>query len=790
MQRIPTTICAALTLITRALLACVLVAVVCVAPAFAQHPPTIGYMYPPGGRAGETVEVTLGGYDWTPDMETFVHDPRVKIEIIGTPSSIIVPEPPYWFGKKARRPPFLLPRETKARITISKDAPPGIIRWQVANANGASPPGFLVIGTNREVIEADDRTTAQQLESLPVTVSGQIKKIEEVDRFRFAASKTGPISLSLCARKIGSMLNAVLEVYNDGGDLVASAADTAGRDTAITFVGIAKQEYTVHVYDLDFRGNRAFTYRLNFSEGPRVVAAIPPVGRRGETRDVEFIGYGIASGQAKLESVVQRVTFPSDKEQATFAFPLQTKFGTAEPFELCMSDLAEVVRTTEETMAIPTLPAAITGVLKNKFGEHRYRFSAIKGDQLSLQIWAAKFGSPLDVSLAVYDATGKQVANNDDIPGSTDAALQFAAKADAEYEIGVTDVSGSSGSPAAVYRLTAKRTAPSFTFAAPELLNVPVGGTGKIALKVIRSAGFKDAIALSIVGLPDGVTAPEDLEIPASKTSLSIELTVAKEAAAAAALVRIVGEAKLADESIRFESNQMLVATTITPPFTIDAEGKDDVTKWPRGTTFPAPVLIERNEGFTDEIVLEMTSKQGRVRQGITGPELVVPNGVKRILYPVTLPEWLETTRTSRMVVNGVAKVADAKGNVRYSVVKQKTRMGFLPTGALLKLAAEVTEYSTTNPNTNQTIPVPLSISRSNQLTAPARIELMANANEAKFFSAEVIAASPDQTQLNFLIKLAADLPQGEYELRIRATVMQNENLPVVAETTILVQHP
>lgn len=42
---------------------------------FGQHPPGIGYMFPPGGQAGQTVEVVLGGYDWTPDMQLFAHDP-------------------------------------------------------------------------------------------------------------------------------------------------------------------------------------------------------------------------------------------------------------------------------------------------------------------------------------------------------------------------------------------------------------------------------------------------------------------------------------------------------------------------------------------------------------------------------------------------------------------------------------------------------------------------------------------------------------------------------------------
>src|SRR5689334_2277077 len=68
----------------------------------AQLAPEIGYMHPAGGSAGQTVEVTLGGYDWTPDMQIFVHDPRVKLEIIGPPSPVLVAPPPYWFEAKGR----------------------------------------------------------------------------------------------------------------------------------------------------------------------------------------------------------------------------------------------------------------------------------------------------------------------------------------------------------------------------------------------------------------------------------------------------------------------------------------------------------------------------------------------------------------------------------------------------------------------------------------------------------------------------------------------------------------
>ena len=748
----------------------------------AQHAPAIGYIFPPGGQAGKTVDVVLGGYDWTPDMQVFVHDPRIKLDITGNPGPVIVPEPPYWFGKKARRGPFPLPRETKARLTIPADVEPGVVKWQAANANGATASGRFVVSDTPEITEVDGRQNSQRLDSLPVTVSGQIKHIEEVDRYAISVPKSGLVTCELCARKIGSILNAAIEVHDENGNPVADAADTAGVDCALTFRADANKNYTISVYDVDFRGNRSFVYRLAVTQGPRVVATIPSVGRRGETRSVEFVGYGIASGEAKLESVTQEIQFPTDESIQTFPYQLKTSHGTSSTFKLHLSNLTESIETADANKTPLTLPVAVTGVLEERFGEDRFLLSAKKGDSFSLELVAAEIGSALDVSLAVYDATGNELARNDDVVGSTDAALLFKAPADGEYSIGVTDVSGNSGNRAAVYRLVVKNSEPGFTFTTPEFLNATIGGKAKIVLKAVRIGGFQDAVTLSLVGLPEGVTVPADLTLPAKRPSANIELTVSETAAATAALARIIGEAKVGEKTVRQSSDPILIATTIKPPFIVDAEGKDDVTKWPRGTTFPAPVLIERDEGFDADIVLEMASKQGRHRQGINGPELTVKPGIGRILYPVFLPEWLETTRTSRMIVNGVAQVADPKGNVRYSVSRQKTRMGFLPTGALMKIAADLDEFEIAP---GQTISVPLDVSVSKELTDQVHLELVKN----ELFTAKPLTLAATQRRAEFSIQSKSDMPIGdEHRLTIRATVMQNGQLPVVSETSVLVQ--
>lgn len=754
--------------------------------AVAQTPPAIGYMYPPGGQSGQTIDVVLGGYDWTPDMEVFVHDKRIQLKILSQPGPIIVPEPPYWFGKKARRPPFLLPRETRARLTIPANVSPGIVRWQAANANGATASGRFIVSTGPEIQEIDHREQPQVLSKIPMTISGQIKKIEEVDRYRFTAKKSGPITCMIVARKLSSPLNASLEIHNANGQKVASAVDTAGTDSAaLTFSSQAGQSYTVSVYDADFRGNRKFVYRLSITDAPRVVAAIPAAGQRGKTRSVKFVGYGIATGTAKLQSVTRNISFPSDKSIKSFPYQLKTPHGICPAFSLLVSDLPESVETEKTTQKL-TLPAAVTGVLNERFGNDVFQVIGKKGDLWSIHLVADKIASPLDVELAVRDSSGKELLRNDDKPDSTDVTLHFLVPADGSYQLVVSDISGQSGQKSAVYRMTIKSVHPSFTLSVPELLNAPLRKKTKLPIKVKRIGGFKEPIQISFMNLPPGITTAKALEVPAGKTAFSIELDVAANTSASASLVTIVGQSKTKDQkTIRFTSSPLLIAKTILPPFTIDAEGKDDVTKWPRGTTFPAPVLIKRDQGFKGEINLEMTSRQGRHRQGIYGPELIVPPNVERILYPVFLPEWLETTRTSRMVVNGVAKVTDPKGNVRYSLTRQKNRMGFLPTGALLKVSSEKSELKVT---VGKQFIVPVKIRRAQNLKEPVRLELLKSHSQSTAFISEVVDVASDQSEASFPITInSSDIKVDEFHLIIRATALQNGRLPVISETTFIV---
>lgn len=773
----------------------------------AQRIPDLGYVYPPGGRAGTTVEVRLGGFDWTPDMEFFVHDPRVRLSVTGLLGDILIPPPPYWFGAKSRIAALPLPREMPAKLVIPADVPSGSIHWQAANANGGTATGIFIVGTNPEILEDETRKSPQLLPSLPVTVSGRVAKIEEVDRYRFIAPKTGPVTCDLMARRLGSNFHGVLEVRDAAGQVLADVADTEGLDPALTFAAQAGAEYVVSVRDVDFGGDRSFVYRLSMIPGPRVVAAIPASGRRGETRSVEFVGFGLATGKPQLESIQRPVAFPANPALSSFPYQLETSWGTTPAFPLLVSDLAESVtlpRTSSNGQSL-RLPAAVTGVLDQPGAEDRFVLEAKKGETWNITLEARRLGSPLDVALTLLGTDGKELATNDDLPGTTDAGLSFAVPSDGTYQLVVADRAGKSGSRAAVYRLVIQQPASDFSLQVmTQRINVLLGNKLDVVVKATRQGSFKGPIALSVAGLPTEVTVPGNLVIPADKSELAITFQAAKDVSSAAALTTITGSAQVGTQTIMrtalapITSNlsprgpednlvpSLLVASMMKPRFKGSPVDKDTGRKVNRGATFPAEVVLERLEGFQGEIILQMAARQSYQVQGITGPSVVVPPGVQKTIYPCFMPEWLETSRTSRMAMIGVAKVPDARGALRYLVAEMEGMVTMSIEGAILKVSHEATDL-TLRPG--QAFVVPMKIARSAKLAEPVKLELRLPPELGGLFQAEPMVVPPGQGEAVFRITAANNAPpRGVCLITIRGTALQDGKWPAISETRVPVE--
>ncbi len=749
--------------------------------ALAQLPPGKDcYCWPPGARAVQTVEVVFGGSDWTPDVRFFLADPRVRFEQLGLPGEVHVPEPPFWVGIRSFDNDPRLPREVRAKLTLPADLPPGPVRWSVANANGAAVGGVFVVGTGDEVTEDEGRKGAQHLPAPPVTVNGRLRKNEEIDRYQFTATTSGLVTADLSARRLGNEFNGVIEVF-DGPKRVAEVVDTEGTDPTVTFAAEKGKTYTIAVREVDHRGYRNFTYRLVLTPGPRAVAAMPAAGRVGERRPVEFIGYGLASGAAKLESVTAEVEFPKPIGGA-FVYRLDTPHGVA-AFTLHTTDTAE--RIEADGPKLPG-PCGVTGRIGKRGKRDVYWFAGKKGEVWDMAVHAKRLGSPVDAALTVLTADGKPLAANDDAGGANDPHVVVPLPADGEYQAVVADLSGKTPDPSFVYRLVVRKPASGFTLKTAGVASVPIGGKATLTVEATREGGFNGPITLTLSGLPDGVTSPKEVVIPAGAPSLAVPLDCAKTAGVSTSFVTVAGTAKVGDNSLSVTAGErVLMATTLKPPFTVKSPEADGTRKVYRGATHLADLVIERTDGFAGEIVLDMAGAQQRHRQGIRGPAFPVPPGQTRVLYPVKLPEHLESTRTSRIGLVGMAKIPDPKGKPVWVLAAMDGQVTMSVEGALMKLSAGPDEITAV---CGEPAAVPLKLFRSPKLSGPVKVELVVPSELNGIVSAAPLDWPADKPTAALVVTSKADpkLP-GVWKLTARATAARDGH-PVVSECEVEVE--
>lgn len=767
--------------------------------AFGQ-PPRAAYVYPPVISRGEN-RVVLGGYDLTRDAEYFLLERSgasdVRLQTTGTPGPFLVPPPPYWFGPRASTPALPISREVPARIDVSATAPTGLWKWQVANCNGASAPARFYVSDTPEVVEKRlHPDEVQPLPSLPVGVSGRLSRIAEVDRYRIESPADGLLTIDVLARRLGADFHPVVKVFDGDGKQLVDRADTLGWDTAITFAVRARQAYTIHIHDADFRGHRAFVYRLGLQLGPRVVATQPARLQRGKKTRVTFIGYGLKSGDATLETMEQDVTVPATSAHSSRMFSLQTARGACK-VRLPLSDLPEW--SGPET-AVREGDHAVTSRLKPERPVGRHRWRAKAGSLYRIVAQSFAIGGNMDVRLTLHDAKGKQLAANDDFNGSADAGIvAFKVPADGIYECRVAAAEAVFEKLQSIYRLEVRQHQPGFALQVPQTIAAPLGGKATVKISATRFAGFQGAVALRVEGLPGGVRPIGKWTIPSGKTSGSVVLEVDAKAPTAATHLRIVGEGKVGEQTQTHvargptpgnlcardpadeTTDRILFTITHKAPIAVKLVDKNRQRAVHAGTTYPAEFVIERDKGFQGPVHLQMASQQGRHRRGIRGPILVVPADKSRALYPCTMPEWLQSDLTTRMVVVGVAPWVDSAGKTRYLMCNSDARITMILEGALLKIAERTGELTVAP---GEAFAPRFNVLRSAKLQVPVRVELVAPAALKEALQAKPKVLAPGQSRGELQVRSLRDARlRGTWKLQLRATAMQDGRWPVVSVT-------
>jgi hypothetical protein len=201
----------------------------------------------------------------------------------------------------------------------------------------------------------------------------------------------------------------------------------------------------------------------------------------------------------------------------------------------------------------------------------------------------------------------------------------------------------------------------------------------------------------------------------------------------------------------------------------------------PRGSTHPAEILIDRLDGFQGEITLQMAAQQSYAHQGITGGDVIVPPETKKTVYPCFMPEWLESTRTSRMAIIAVAKMPDPKGKMRYLVSDISGFVTMTMEGALLKITSDDEERRLPP---GEPFEVKLRVARLAKLTEPVRIELISTKELANKLHSEPVIATVGQEKIAVRVMPSPDLT-GHVGFTLRATALRDGKFLVMSETPV-----
>ena len=159
-----------------------------------------------------------------------------------------------------------------------------------------------------------------------------------------------------------------------------------------------------------------------------------------------------------------------------------------------------------------TLPIIVNGRIDQPGDWDVFRFEGRAGDTVVAEVYARRLDSPLDSVLKLTDASGKQLAFNDDHEDKgagldthyADSYLTATLPADGAFYIHIGDAQHQGG-PEYAYRLRISPPQPDFALrVVPSSLSVRGGASVPLTVYALRRDGFTNEITLALRDAPAG----------------------------------------------------------------------------------------------------------------------------------------------------------------------------------------------------------------------------------------------------------------------------------------------
>ena len=348
--------------------------------------PAALYVFPAGGRRGTTVEARIGGMNLHEECPLHWHGRGVSAPpTIRRTQTVRFEGPVIPLPDSQRAENY--PSDYAATLAISADAAPGVQTWRVATSQGVTAALPFVVGDDPEVVEAEtDGAPIPVLVALPVTANGRIYPREDVDEWSFALRRGQTVRLEVNAARLGSPLDAQLQVVDEVGSVLATGGDSYGADPLVVFTAPADGTYRARIYDTGYAGLQTFVYRLAISDRPHVLSVFPLGGRRGAATRFELAGVNLPNDHATAR-------VPTDAPAAaTLRFELPG--GASNPIVVEANDVPQRIESTDAAPSDPlTAPTVADGRIAAAGEVDRWPLVARRGETFDLEVRAGRLGS-------------------------------------------------------------------------------------------------------------------------------------------------------------------------------------------------------------------------------------------------------------------------------------------------------------------------------------------------------------------------------------------------------------
>lgn len=579
----------------------------------AQRKPQIGYVYPAGGRQGTAVEVVLGGQMLVGANAVYVSGDGVRATVQGYKRPMTIGEAnrirekleearkktdPSAAGPlrprdmlnlrqlaqeagvtdaqlsalnefrlrrtdPKRQPNPQIEEEVTIKLEIDAGAEPGVRELRLPSAIGLTNPLRFYVGDLPEVreLEPNDRLPDTAVgNSLPVVVNGQIMP-GDVDVFTFTARKGMNLAAIVRARDIMPYLadavpgwfQAVVAIRDKDGKEIAYEDDFQFRPDPVLHVRIPEDgEYTLEVRDAIYRGREDFVYRITLGEVPFVTSLFPLGVRKGTRVTAQVHGWNLDATGVALEG----------SEVGTGVAVLEKGGVRSNEVAYCVDDLPETLEKEPNGLAgqanVVRSPTIINGRIDRPGDTDVYRFEGRKGAIVVAEVRARRLGSPLDSTLTLTDARGRQIGFNDDhndraaglMTHQSDSRVEAALPADGTYYLRIGDAQSRGGLDYG-YRLRISAPRPDFELrVSPSSLFARAGQTVPITVHVIRRDGFAGAVDLALKDPPNGFVL-SGARLPEGLDTIRVTLSVAPGRALDRVELQMEGIARIGGSEVR-----------------------------------------------------------------------------------------------------------------------------------------------------------------------------------------------------------------------------------------------